>query len=233
MQRPEGKPSGYQNWRELLFVHWTFEPAALRALVPPELELDLWEGRAYAGIVPFAMEAVRPALLPRVFAMDFLETNVRTYVTCRGEPGVFFFSLEAASLLAVKAARWGWGLPYHHAEMSSVRDGDTIAYATTRHSDGAAFAARYTIGEHLGASEPGTLEHFLLERYLLFTVRRDRVSRGQVAHVPYPAQRVTLHECTDSLLAAAGLASPDRPPELAHYAAGVDVEVFGPHELAP
>src|SRR5688572_14478242 len=117
-KRPEGTNAGTQNWRELLFVHWTFEPEIMRKLVPDVLELDLWEGRAYVGLVPFAMEDVRPAFSPRVLGMDFLETNLRTYVVHNGEPGVWFFSLEAASRLAVKAARMMWGLPYFHAEMT-------------------------------------------------------------------------------------------------------------------
>jgi uncharacterized protein YqjF (DUF2071 family) len=227
--RPDKRPSGYQNWRELLFVHWTFAPEEVRKLVPPQLELDLWDGRAYVGVVPFAMEGVRPARVPRALAFDFLETNLRTYVRRGDRAGVYFFSLEAASFIAVKAARWGWGLPYFHASMSMHRDGDVIAYESERRDRAAPrHRVRYRIGEMLGASKPGTLEYFLLERYLLFSTRGERVFEGQVEHVPYPAQRVELLEIEDDLIAAAGLPRPTTPPVTAHYAAGVDVEVFGP-----
>lgn len=233
MQRPDGPASGYQNWRDLLFAHWTFDPSVVRALVPEHLEIDLWEDRAYVGVVPFAMENVRPALLPRVLAMDFLETNLRTYVRHRGESGVYFFSLEAASMLAVKAARWGWGLPYFHADMSMSREGDVIEYASERRGSPASRCyARYRLGRMLGASTEGTLAYWLLERYLLFTVKRDRVYRGQVHHVPYPAQEVEVLTFDEDLLAAAGLPPTDgAPPEVAHYASGVDVEVFGPYPV--
>lgn len=229
-RRPDEAPSGEQKWRELFFLHWTFEPEAVRKLVPAELELDLWDGRAYVGVVPFRMVDIRPSWLPRPLAMDFLETNLRTYVVVDGEPGVYFFSLDASSWLAVQAARLGWGLPYFLAAMSSARDGERIRYATHRRSPDAHLTLDASIGEALGASAPGTLEHFLMERYLLFTAAEGRVDRGQVHHVPYPAQRATVHAVDCTLLQAAGLPAPSGPP-LAHYAEGVDVDVFGPHPM--
>lgn len=231
-RRPSETPSGAQTWRELFFLHWTFDPEALRPLVPKELELDLWEGRAYVGVVPFRMEGIRPSWLPRAMAMDFLETNLRTYVVVNGEPGVYFFSLDASSWLAVQAARLGWGLPYFHATMRSERDGDRIRYSTHRGGGEALFTLDASIGEPLGPSAPGTLEHFLMERYLLFTAASGRVGRGHVHHVPYPAQRATVHAVDGTLLTAMGLPAPVGPP-LAHYASGVEVEVFGPHPIPP
>ncbi len=238
LARPDGKPAGTQNWRELLFSHWTVPLDALRALVPAELELDLWDGRAYVGAVPFLMRDVKPRILPRTFALDFLELNIRTYVHYRGRPGVYFFSLEASSWLAVKVARWGWGLPYFHATMVHAVDAGVTTFESRRKDRASpSHHARYRPGAHLGPSQPGTLAYFLLERYLLFTVKRGRVYEGQVHHVPYPAQEVELLELTDGLVAATGLPDPGRPPDVVHYAAGVDVEVFGPwpvsHVLPP
>ncbi len=229
-RRPTGAPSGEQRWRQLFFLHWTFEPAAVAPLLPAGMELDLWEGRAYVGLVPFLMEGVRPRWLPRPLALDFLETNLRTYVVVEGEPGVFFFSLEASSWLAVPAARHGWGLPYHHARMSHARDGDRVRYRSARRGARADLSLDATIGEALGPSPAGTLEHFLLERYLLFAARPGRIDRGQVHHAPYPAQRATVRSVETTLLEAAGLPRQEGEP-LAHYAEGVDVLVFGPHAL--
>lgn len=228
-KRPDGAPSGSQRWTELLFVHFTFPPEAVRALVPKDLELDLWDGQAWVGLVPFKMEDVRPKWAP--FGLDFLETNLRTYVHHKGEPGVFFFSLEASSWLAVKAARLGWGLPYFHADMGTHREGDRVHYTTQRKGaePKVETSVAYSLGELLGPSLEGTLEHFLLERYLLFTVDGSRVSRGHVHHVPYPAQRATLHAWNDDLVEAAGLPRPVGEPANVLYASGVDVQVFGPH----
>ena len=227
-RRPPGRNQGTQRWRELLFVHWSFPVDVVRALVPPSLELDPWAGRAWVGLVPFRMEATRPWWLPRALGLDFLETNLRTYVHHRGKPGVFFFSLEASSWLAVKAARWTWSLPYFHAAMSVARDGDRVTYRSRRkRAPGAKLDVAYDVGAALGPSEVGTLQHFLLERYHLFVERRGRVRRGQVHHAPYPARAATIASLDQGLVEAAGLPGDGRL-ETVHYSDGVEVEVFGP-----
>lgn len=225
-KRPELPVWGYQRWRQLLFLHWPVPVELLRRAVPASFELDLYEGVAYVGVVPFAMQGVRPRVLPELLALDFLETNVRTYVVRRGEPGVYFFSLEAASRLAVATARAAFALPYFHAAMTlEVADG-TVRYTTRRTAGGASHQVDYRVGEALGPSLPGTLEHFLLERYLLFTERRGTALRGQVHHAPYPAHRAQVLSVKDELVAAAGLPAVAGPPKFAHYSPGVDVEVF-------
>lgn len=135
------------RWRHLLFAHWPIAAAALRPLVSSELEIDEFEGSAWIGLVPFTMEDVSPLLLPRVpisSVTDFHECNVRTYVYPRGmenDPssrrgaggaGVWFFSLDAASRIAVWGARTFFGLPYFNARMSLHRDGDLIDYNVER-----------------------------------------------------------------------------------------------------
>ena len=224
--RPQGRNQGTQRWRELLFVHWSFDPELVRAKVPKSMELDLWEGSAWVGLVPFRMEATRPSWLPKRTGLDFLETNLRTYVHVNGKPGVFFFSLEASSWLAVRAARFAWGLPYHHAEMSVVRDEDRVAYGSRRVAEGANLDVVYDVGEPLGASEVGSLQHFLLERYYLYVEHHGMLRTGQVHHVPYPARAASILSIDQSLTAAAGLKGGKF--ETAHYSDGVEVEVFGP-----
>jgi len=225
--RPEGPNAGTQSWRDLLFVHWELPVEAVRAAVPASMELDLWEGRALVGVVPFSMEAVRPSWLPDVLAVDFLETNVRTYVVVNGEPGVFFLSLEAESLPAVIAARATFGLPYHHARMSRDRQGTLERYESERTTDGARLSARWRRGADLETPALGSLEFFLLERYLLFVDRGGEVLKGQVHHVPYPAHTVEQLEIRETLIRAAGLPAPTGAPFCAHGSVGVDVEVFG------
>ncbi len=230
---PEGRePSGHQGWRDLLFVHHRLPIEAVRAVVPPMLELDPWDDAAWVGVVPFEMVDIRPSWLPRAFAMSFLETNLRTYVHYKGEPGVYFFSLEASSRLAVAAARTGWGLPYHYADMETSTESGVTSYTTTRRSNAQArLSVKYQVGEALGPSEPGTFEFFLLERYYLFSVRGERVSKGHVHHVPYPASRATVLEMSSGLIGAAGMPQPAGLPDVAHFSKGVDVEVFGPWEV--
>lgn len=213
-------------------MHWRYPIDAVRALVPRELELDTWDGSAWLGVVPFEMQDIRPSWLPRFAALDFLETNLRTYVHHRGEPGVFFFSLEASSRLAVHAARIGWSLPYHFAAMKRTIEDDAIRYRSVRASDPrAALDVTYRVGGALESSEPGSFEFFLLERYYLFSMRRGRVYQGHVHHVPYPAHRAEVLAIDDGLVEAAGFARASATPDAVHFSPGVDVEVFGPWAL--
>jgi uncharacterized protein len=225
-RRPSGPPRGYQQWRSLFFLHWPVATDILRPLVPAPLELDPWDGQVYVGLVPFRMGGVRPAWCPPALAFQFLETNVRTYVLHRGEPGVYFFSLDASSRIAVAIARRFWSLPYFHAHMEWEQQGDVVTYRSQRAGSRAKCFVRGRLGEAIGESRPGSPEFFFLERYLLFAQRGERIARGQVHHQPYPAQRVAIESLEDELVAATGLPAVAGLPAFAHYAAGVDVEIF-------
>lgn len=227
-RRPEGLTAGYQRWRHLTFVHWRVPIAALRPLVPDALTIDTFGGEAFIGIVPFTMQGVRPQWAPAVPGISsFHETNVRTYVHQGGaEPGVWFFSLDAANRLAVAIARTFWHLPYHHARMSLAAGDGEIQYASERRRDGARFRGTCRPRGEPRAATPGTLEHFLAERYILYARKRDgTLRRGQVHHAPYPLQTAELADHDESLLAAAGIERPTGAP-LVHFASGVDVEIF-------
>jgi uncharacterized protein len=225
-RRPAGPNAGTQRWRDLLFVHYDVPPELVRPLVPPELELDLWQGRCLVGVVPFAMFGVRPGWAP--FGFDFLELNVRVYVHGGGRPGVWFLSLDAENPLAVWAARLGWSLPYEHASMRMTKRGDEIEYASRRRgASGRAgeLKASYAVGAELGEAQPDTLEHFLVERYLLFSKHRGALLVGQVHHRPYPVRRVENVSLDQTMLAANGIGG-EHPLVSALYSPGVDVEVF-------
>jgi len=229
-QRPDDRPAGFQRWRNLLFLHWEVPASAVAALIPPELTVDTWEGRAYVGVVPFTMRDVSPWWSPSVPGIsNFHELNVRTYVHREGrDPGVWFFSLEAASSIAVIAARAGWHLPYHRASMQMDIEGDDVHYRSKRLWPGpkpAEFEVRYRIGESIGEAVPGTFEHFLAERYLLFANPGDGLELGQVHHRPYPLHRAEVSEVHETMLEVNGLPRGEGPP-LALYSPGVDVDVF-------
>ncbi len=236
-RRPARHAVMRQSWRELLFLHWALAPERIRPLISRELELDLFEGKAYVGLVPFTMTGVRPTGLPAVAGLSsFHETNVRTYVHVAGrDPGVWFFSLDAANSLAVRLARRFFHLPYHRARMflepeclTASDKPKSILYAGVRCWPApmpASYLIRAQVSGPVQVAKPGTLEHFLAERYLLYSQFEDRLYQGQVHHSPYPLQPATVLSLDENLLAATGL---DRPPSPAHalFAAGVDVEVF-------
>ena len=218
-------------WERLLFLHWPVDAESVRALLPPGVEVDTFEGRAWVGLVPFTMKRVRPRWAPapgRAWYENFHETNVRTYVVCNSEPGVWFFSLDAASALAVVAARAWYKLPYFHARMTLQENGANLFYKSRRlwpRPLRASCAVAATPQGEIFHAAPETFEHFLVERYTLFSHARNRLFRGQVHHAPYPLQRAEITSCEESLVAAAGIVRPDCAPH-ALYSAGVDVEIF-------
>ena len=224
--RPAGTARGYQDWRSMLFLHWPVPTEQLRPLMPAELSLDLHHEIAYLSIVLFGMEQVRPRWWPRQLALQFLEVNVRTYVHHKGTPGIYFLSLDANSRLAVWGARTAWSLPYHHATMEMTQGREETRFQVRRSGSGSVHRVSYRVGTMLGKSQPGTLEDFLLERYWLFVEHRGRLCKAQVHHRPYLAQKATVGEFKDQLIAAAGLPQPRGDPPLTHYVQGVDTEVF-------
>lgn len=228
---PGRRPILSMHWRDLAFLHWPVEPGELRRFVPNELELDTFDGRAWLGVVPFEMRDTRPLGLVGVpGATHFAELNLRTYVRQGAYTGVWFFSLDAESQLSVRGARLGFKLPYFDARMSIERDGDWIEYEserTHRGAPGASFRARYRGHEALDPAEPGSLEHFLTERYCLFAKDRRGILRGDIHHLPWPLQlgEVELGDC--SMTALIGDMALEGEP-LVHVARKLDVLAWWP-----
>lgn len=225
-----GRAIQYQEWRDLLFLHWPVAPEVLRRSVPDPLSLDLHQGVAYVGVIAFAMFGVRAPFVPRLLSLRFPETNLRTYVTLSGrEPGIWFFALDAASRVAVTLARAGFGLPYHYARMRLEKRGNLIEYRLRRSGGGRTMlAADYQVGEDLGPSLPGSLQHFLVERYRFHLVSGERLTTCEVRHPPYALRAARIISLAENLLVTAGLPSPGGLPPLVHYSPGVDVEVLAP-----
>ncbi len=205
-----------QCWNELLFAHWKFEPDVVQKLIPPELQIDTFGGAAWIGVVPFKMQKVCSRLAPLVPVLsDFLELNVRTYVTVGGVPGVYFFSLDASSLLAVEGARTWFHLPYYFAEMRAVECAGGLQYRSKR-TDRRGLAAELDViyrasGEPF-QSQPGTLEHFLTERYCLYTISgAGEILRAHVHHAQWPLQIAEAEFKTNTMLAPLGLEAISKP----------------------
>ena len=233
---PDQRVVMYQQWRDLLFLHWEWDPAAIQRTLPPGLTVDTFDGRAYVAIVPFFMCGIRPRFLPAVPGISwFMETNVRTYVYDeRGVAGVWFYSLDANQWLAVQLARRFFKLPYFYSRMASPGMGwlgltpqRPTTYTTQRRGTTAASRFRYRLGKETRPAEPGTLEFFLAERYILFAdLGRGQIGTGQVYHTPYPLCASSLDEWDAHLLELAGLGNPHRPPDHVLGSPGVDVDVY-------
>lgn len=235
--QPDAQALMLQSWHHLLFLHWEVPAAELQALLPPGLDLDTYEGKAYIGLIPFTMTGVRPVGVPAVPGLSsFHEINVRTYVHRNGkDPGVWFFSLDASSVLAVTAARAAYHLPYFNASIDFEATKEplpTIDFRTHRDDARGPMPAnahiRYRpIEGPVQESVPNTIEHFLIERYILYAADEAKdLYRARVHHQPYPMQRAEVLELEETLIWSAGVKRPQQPATR-HYAKGVDVHIYG------
>jgi uncharacterized protein len=220
----------YQSWQTLLFAHWRLNADALRELVPQPLELDLHDGDAWVGITPFLLTGLHLRMIPPLPGVsEFPELNLRTYVRYGGRPGIFFFSLDAASTMAVAGARSFFRLPYRRArmELETEVDGWT-AFQSHRPGGEAAFTARYRSTGPGFTPEPGSTEAFLTERYALFTVLRNgKVLRGDIHHRPWILHPAEGEIEAARLAAAEGIRLPASKPVL-HFSLRQDTVIWPP-----
>ena len=194
--------------------------------LPRGLSVDTYDGTAWIGIVPFCMRRVRPVMLP-LLSRNFLELNLRTYVKdYRGVPGVWFYSLDANDPLAVWTARLFFGLPYMYARMHVEVRSEEIRYCSQRCGFSTVQEYRFRPSDDLGEAKIGSLEFFLIERYRLFSVRRDRLLTGRVYHAPYRLKKAVVANLDKHLFELDGLQTPPGSPASALYSAGVDVTVY-------
>jgi uncharacterized protein len=223
----------YQSWGKLLFMHWQIPIQSLRQLIPEPLAIDTFDGKAWIGLTPFTVWNARPIFMPPLpWVSDFHEINVRTYVHLDGVPGVWFFSLDANSSVAVMAARTFFRLPYYRASISLEQQGETIIYTATR--EGAAsraeFNATWAIGADLPKAEPGSLDFFLIERYCLYTSDEGKLYRCRIYHQPWPLQEANLTAYSSNIIEADGLPTLKGEP-LLHCGGPVNVEVWPLEEV--
>ena len=176
-----------QSWVDLLFSHWRVEGAALRKLVPSGLELDEHDGSAWLGITPFVITGFRlRGMLPLPVVSRFPELNVRTYATHEDKPGIWFFSLDTSSRLAVEAARRTYRLPYFHARTVHERRGNRVDFSNARHGSERTFEISYRDATTEAFEPvPGSLEHFLTERYCFYAADEEGLHRAHIHHPPW------------------------------------------------
>jgi len=222
-----------QSWCDLLFAHWPVPIERLAPLVPPPLELQTFDGTCWVGVVPFRMAGVMRRPLPDLpWISAFPELNLRLYVEHEGRPGVWFLSLDATNPFAVWAARRFFHLPYEHARIDVSESRDGITYRADRRNGRASFAGRYAPTGPVRAASPGTLEHWLTERYCLYArSARGALLRAEVHHPPWPIQDAEARIDINTLAAPHGFAL-DGLPVLLHFSRRIDVVVWSPQLVA-
>jgi uncharacterized protein YqjF (DUF2071 family) len=216
-----------QSWHYLLFAHWPIPAAVLRPLVPAGIAVQEFSGTSWIGLVPFRMSGVMRRGLPDLpWVSAFPELNVRIYVERDGRPGVWFLSLDAANPLAVWAARRFFHLPYYRAQMSLTGD-EQAGFRYTSRRAGAEFAGTYRPTGAVYHAAPGTLEHWLTERYCLYARAPDgSLWRNDVHHAPWPLQPAEADITRNTMFASHGL-TPGAVPPLLHFSRRIDVVVWG------
>ena len=213
------------QWHDLAFLHWPIAAEKLRPFIPTGLELQEFDGSAWLGVVPFYMRGVRIRGIPPLPGTGaFAELNLRTYVTAKGKAGVWFFSLDAASRIAVRAARRTFHLPYFDARMTVRQTVDEIEYSSVRTELPAGeFEASYRATNPVSAATPGSIDHWLTERYCLYSAdRRGRIYCGEIHHAPWPLQLAECEIHKNTLASQLQIELPPRPP-LVHFAKRLDV----------
>ena len=221
-----------QTWHDLLFAHWPVDPEQLGAKVPAAFAIDLFEGAAWIGIVPFRMTNVAPRGVPAMpWISEFPELNVRTYVRVGDRPGIFFFSLDAGSAVAVQAARMLLNLPYYSATMSVRPAAAGVEYLSQRSDNRALLAGTYGPTAAPFVAAAGSLEYFLTERYCLYNLDHlERPYRLEIHHPPWPLQPAQAQLHRNTMADVNGLSLPDEPP-LLHFAQRQDMVAWGPERL--
>lgn len=227
--RPEGRPVMYQNWDNLLFLHWPVKIEAIRPLIPAELEIDAFDAKAWIGITPFAVTNLRLAGLPRVPGFDaFFELNVRTYVVYKKMPGVWFFSLDASKLIPTLAARLAYLLPYLHARIDFRQTKGLSRFESERRCDNTVrFQATWRTGMRLGEPDATSLAFFLVERYCFFVAHRDRVLITRIHHRPWTLNEATVESYASTMLKPLGISQPDSLP-LVYFSSTLPVAIWPP-----
>lgn len=252
-RRPEGSQVIMkQTWSNLLFLHWRFPKDLIQKSLPPGLFVDTFEGDAWMGVIPFEMHKVRPVCAPSIpWLSHFLELNLRTYVVSKdGRPGVWFYSLDASNPVAVAVAQTFFQLPYHfarmHTRVTSRPDSPTaqdVTYFSSRWKDQLGISRpfshssfHYSIPsepqEKAAPAAPGTLEYFLVERYLLFSYNRSdqELKCGRVWHKPYQMITPDLINFKSTLFEENGFESPGPSPHHILYSPQVEVDI---HPMGP
>ena len=224
-----------QVWHDLLFAHWPIPKAVLRPKIPSRLDIDVFEGQAWVGVVPFRMSGVRlRGTLALPWLSSFPELNVRTYVVAEGKPGVWFFSLDAANRVAVAVARAWFHLPYFRARMSCAEQNGWIEYKSGRSHRGApcgVLSGRYRAVGQTVTPRRGSLEHFLTERYCLYAADgKGQLLRSEIHHAPWPLQLAEAELTSNTMAEASGINLPSAKP-LLHFALRQEVVVWQPQRI--
>jgi len=231
---PVARPVMVQRWTDVMFLHWRYEPEIVQGLLPAGVTVDVYDGSAWIGLVPFRMERLGlPGLAPLPFVGTFPEINVRTYVHAGERRGVWFFSLDINLLVPTAVARTAYHLPYCYGRADHERVGGVVTSRVERRwprsQPGATGEIKVRTGVPVDPADH--LVRFLTSRWgLISATRRGRLRYAPVDHPTWPLHNAEVLHLDDHLVTAAGLPAPRGTPH-ALWSPGVDVRVGRPTRL--
>src|SRR5262245_18472082 len=217
-------PVMLQRWHEISFFHWSCDPALLQPRLPPGLRIDTYDAKAWISLTPFLLKDLRPPLFPHALGLTFPEMNLRTYAVGPDGPGIWFFSLDAARIIAVLGARASYGLPYYWSDMRVDIGANENFYFSRR---GGAATARIRIAKEVLIAEQSPRDIFLTARFRLYSTFRGRLITAEVSHAPWQLNRVRTLEFEERVREAMRVDFPS-PDFLAHHSLGVDSRIGRP-----
>ncbi len=214
-----------QKWRHVFFSHWPVSVEQLEAHIPAPLQLDAYERQAWISVIHFIVDGMYARGLQRwSLAAPFAEINVRTYVTHRGKPGVYFFSLDAPHWSTYTLARMWYKIPFFRADVQLHMKSSAYLWSSTRidsRSDVAVFKGAYK-PQSRTASRP--LVHWLTDRYTMYSAdNQKQLYSREVRPPPWQLQHAEAEIEMNSLLAPFSVENGDElQPCCIQYSPGVD-----------
>lgn len=225
-ERTNENPLMHQDWKHLLFLHWEVEVEKIQSTLPEGLFTDTFEGKAYITISP--LESLKIWNFPSVPGLsNFIEVNARTYVHDNyGIPGIWFYSLDINSLIASNAARAVFSLPYYFSYLTQNNLLQNFVIEGARGQSEINMKFSYQpLESHARKADPDSLDFFLIERYVLFSLKSGQLHYQRVHHLPYHLKEVAVNAFETNLLVNEGI-STTQSPHAIHYSPGVSVDIF-------
>ncbi|MFE6166427.1 YqjF family protein [Viridibacillus arvi] len=218
-----------QEWHDILFLHWPVSAEDIRQYIPSELELELFNNKAWISLVFFQVKENRPRLIPAMPGISsFLELNVRTYVTYKEKSGVYFLSIDANNQLITKLVNYKNFMPFRHANITLKKYENAITFYSRSKQIETNYETLIASYEPIsGPIERSQLECWLSERYHCWTKIDDHLLRVDNAHTPWTLQKAayTIHE--NSIASYLNYDDKENYP-IAHYSKMKKVHLYPP-----
>jgi len=180
----------YQEWKQVLFVHVPVPVQVVQELLPSSLVPDLFGRSAWLSFVVFTVTNSRLRLVPFFpVCPTFQELNLRTYVTYKGKPGIYFIDIRSNNPAAIMLLRTFTSLHYRNVSIEA----ENGYYSVDVHNQS---NNHFTIRYHNEwmVTRRSQIEEWLTERYCCYTIDGNRLFSYDIHHMPWKLSRATIEK---------------------------------------